>query len=129
MKRKKLPTERKGLTHRFAIRSKEGTVKGFITTGHYEDGTLGEIFVKLDQQGSQISGFIDAGAISVSLLLQGGMALEALCKKFKGSRFEPAGMTDNEHIRFAQSPIDYIARWLEGKYVDVEMFEDAESVG
>ena len=123
MKRTKLPNERKGLTHRFVIKSKDpGTgepidIKGYITTGCYDDGKLGEIFLKMDRQGSQTSGFVDAFAISVSMLLQGGMSIEEICRKFKSMRFEPAGVTDNPNIRFALSPIDYVARWLEAKYV------------
>jgi formylmethanofuran dehydrogenase subunit E len=68
---------------------------------------------------------VDAWAISMSFLLQLGMPLAELCAKFKGTRFEPSGNTDNPNIRIALSPIDYIARWLHGRFVDTELFEDA----
>ena len=131
--RQRLPNERAGLTHRFVIKSVNPLtgepldVKGYITTGCYPDGRLGEIFVKMDQQGSQVSGFVDSWAIAVSLLLQMGMPVEEIVRKFRGCRFEPSGQTDNPDIRIAQSPVDYIARYLEGKYVDVGMFDDDDA--
>ena len=33
------------------------------------------------------------------------------------TRFEPAGYTHNADIRFASSVLDYIARWLGGKFI------------
>lgn len=118
--RKKLPIEREAITHRFVV----GEHKGYLTVGFYEDGTPGEIFVKMDQQGSQVSGFADAWAISVSMNLQMGMPLEEICSKFRSFRFEPSGMTENKNIRIALSPIDYIARWLYGRFVDPSVWAD-----
>jgi ribonucleoside-diphosphate reductase alpha chain len=114
----RLPDERAALTHRFVI----GGEKGYLTVGFFGDGRPGEIFVKMNRQGSMVSGFVDAWAISVSMLLQTGTSLEIICNKFKGSRFEPEGLTENPNIRIATSIIDYIARWLEGTYVDPDMF-------
>ena len=122
--RKRLPDERKSLTHKFTIKSKEGSQKGYLTVGFYDDDSVGEIFVKMDRQGSQVSGFVDAFAILFSMLLQSGTSLETLCHKFRGFSFEPAGATDHEAIHFAKSPIDYIARYLEMKFVDQEIAED-----
>ena len=123
--REKLPNERKGFTHRFLI---GGEHKGYITVGLYEDGRVGEIFVKMDRQGSQVSGFVDAWSIAVSMLLQTGTPLQEICNKFRSTRFEPSGFTDNKNIHIAQSPIDYIVRWLELRFVDAEMAEDEDEV-
>lgn len=125
--RERLPDERAALTHKFVIKAKQGDVKGYLTMGYYADGRLGEIFVKMDQQGSQVSGFVDSWAVSVSLLLQMGMPLAEIVRKFRGAQFEPTGMTDNPNIRIARSPVDYIARYLEGKYVDPGMHDDADN--
>ena len=114
--RRLLPNERAGLTHKFKIGPGEDEVKGYITTGCYEDGRLGEVFVKMDKQGTQVSGFVDAWSISVSMLLQAGMPVTDIMDKFKNMSFEPAGLTGNPEIPFAKSPIDYVARWLEKKY-------------
>lgn len=114
--RERLADERAGITHRFLLHTNEGPMKGYLTVGCYGDGRPGELFVKLDRQGSTVSGFIDAWAISVSLLLQRGVPLEEICHKFRGMQFEPRGMTDNDEIRIVTSPIDYVVRWLERKF-------------
>lgn len=132
MNRERLPTERRGLTHKFTInnRTDDGSIeeiKGYLNVGFYPDGRVGEIFLKMDQQGGQVSGFADAFAIEFSMLLQSGWALEDLCRKFRGSSFPPAGRTSNPKIRQCRSPIDYVARYLEMKFVDPEMVADDES--
>lgn len=113
----RLPDERDAITHRFLIGGKH---KGYITVGFYPDGKPGEIFVKMAQQGSQVSGFADAFAISVSMLLQSGIPLETICNKFRSMRFKPSGLTDNRDIPFALSPIDYVVRWLEHRILGVK---------
>ncbi len=118
--RRRMPAERESLTHKFEIRSDDGTHKGYLTTGFYEDGKVGEIFLKMDRQGSQESGFADAFAIAFSMLLQQGVPLEALCAKFENITFPPSGITNNEHVRIAKSPIDYIARYLKARFVKSE---------
>jgi ribonucleoside-diphosphate reductase alpha chain len=116
--RERLPDERKGITHRFVIKTQENeVVKGYVTVSFFSDGRIGEVFVKMDRQGSRVSGFVDAWAIAVSMLLQSGTSLEDICRKFRGAQFEPYGMTETETIRFARSPVDYIARWLEIKFI------------
>jgi ribonucleoside-diphosphate reductase alpha chain len=126
MERQRLPDERPGLTHKFTIKGPKQNHTGYLTVGFYEDGKIGEIFVKMDSQGSQVSGFIDAWAISVSMLLQTGTSLETICNKFRGHAFPPEGMTSNKKIPFTRSPIDYIARWLEMKFVDPGLEDDAD---
>lgn len=116
-RRRRLPAERQGVTHAFAIHTPEGRHKGYITVGLYDDGSVGEVFLKLDQQGSQVSGFCDAWSIAVSMLLQTGTSLETVCRKFRGARFEPSGRTETPGIRVALSPVDYAARYLERRFV------------
>ena len=124
--RRRLPAERSGMTHTFVIHSGTERFKGFITVGLYDDGTVGEVFMKLDQQGSQISGFCDAWAIAVSMLLQTGTPLSVICQKFKHMKFEPSGRTETPGIRTAESPIDYAARYLERRFVNKLPLEDGE---
>jgi ribonucleoside-diphosphate reductase alpha chain len=114
--RRRLPDERRALTHKFTIHAPSGDYKGYITVGLYEDGTPGEVFLKMDKAGGTIRGFADAWAIAVSMLLQTGTPLATICEKFKGMRFEPGGPTDTPEIRVAQSPMDYVARWLELRF-------------
>ena len=69
------------------------------------------------KEGTVISGLLDAFATAISLALQYGVPLEALVKKFTHMRFEPAGITSNPQIRFAQSILDYVFRWLALKFL------------
>jgi ribonucleoside-diphosphate reductase alpha chain len=114
--RRKLPKTRPSQTISFAV----GDAKGYITAGEYPGDGLGEIFVKLGKQGSTLSGLLDAFAISVSIGLQYGVPLETYVSKFMNMRFEPAGMTDDEEIRFSTSIVDYLARKLAIEYLPFE---------
>ena len=119
MVRRKLPKQRPGQTISFRV----GEAKGYVSTGEYPGDGLGEVFVKLGKQGSTLSGLLDAFAISMSIGLQYGVPLEAFVDKFMNMRFEPAGMTDDEEIRFAASIVDYMARKLALEYLPVEKRE------
>jgi ribonucleoside-diphosphate reductase alpha chain len=114
--RRKLPDERKAITHKFDIAGHEG----YITVGLFEDGQPGEIFLVMAKEGSTISGFADAFAQAISYALQYGVPLQALVDKFSHVRFEPSGMTRNPEIRFAKSIVDYIFRWLATKFLSPE---------
>src|SRR5262249_6024013 len=72
--RRKLPDERKAITHKFDIAGHEG----YITVGLFEDGQPGEIFLVMAKEGSTISGFADAFAQAISYALQYGVPLQAL---------------------------------------------------
>jgi ribonucleoside-diphosphate reductase alpha chain len=125
-RRRKLENERSSITHKFSI----GGHEGYLTVGKYEDGTPGEIFIKMAKEGSTLSGIMDAFALSVSIALQYGVPLRALVDKFVNSRFEPSGYTGNPEIRYAKSIVDYLGRWLGGKfisrdYLDAAVIEEA----
>jgi len=114
--RRKLPDERRSITHKFSI----GGHEGYITVGMYEDGAPGEIFVTMAKEGSTISGLMDAFATAVSFNLQYGVPLKFLVDKFAHVRFEPSGWTGNQQIPYAKSIIDYIFRWLGAKFLGPE---------
>jgi len=114
--RRRLPDERKAITHKFSVAGHEG----YITVGMYEDGTPGEIFIVMSKEGSVISGLMDSFATAISLALQYGVPLSVLVKKFSHVRFEPAGFTNNKDIPIAKSVIDYIFRWLALKFLPPE---------
>jgi ribonucleoside-diphosphate reductase alpha chain len=115
-RRHKLPDERTSITHKFDIAGHEG----YITVGLYEDGQPGELFLTMAKEGSTISGFADAFAQAISYALQYGVPLQDLVDKFSHVRFEPAGMTKNPDVRFAKSIVDYIFRWMAGKFLSQE---------
>src|SRR5579885_1455068 len=116
VQRRKLPSERQSITHKFSV----GGHEGYITVGMYEDGTPGEIFIKMSKEGSTLSGFMDGFALSVSIGLQYGVPLKALVDKFINTRFEPSGYTGHRSIPYAKSVLDYIGRWLGGRFISAD---------
>ncbi|HYV17895.1 MAG TPA: vitamin B12-dependent ribonucleotide reductase [Verrucomicrobiae bacterium] len=120
--RRRLPDERRALTHKFSIAGHDG----YLTVGMYEDGKPGEIFLVMAKEGSVVSGLMDSFATAVSLALQYGVPLQVLVDKFSHVRFEPSGFTNNSEIPIAKSIIDYIFRWLGSKFLGREA---AEAIG
>ncbi len=114
--RKRLPVERTALTHKFEV----GGHEGYITVGLYDDGTPGEIFLRMAKEGSTVSGLMDSFATAVSLALQYGVPLPALVDKFSHTRFDPQGFTRNPEIPIAKSVMDYIFRWLASRFLPQE---------
>jgi ribonucleoside-diphosphate reductase alpha chain len=114
--RRKLPDERRSITHKFSI----GGHEGYITVGMYDDGAPGEIFITMAKEGSTISGLMDSLATAISFNLQYGVPLKFLVDKFAHVRFEPSGWTGNQQIPYAKSIIDYIFRWLGAKFLGPE---------
>ena len=111
--RRRLPDERQAITHKFSIAGHEG----YITAGLYDDGAPGEVFLQMSKEGSTLSGLADSFAILLSMALQYGVPLQVLVDKFRNVRFEPSGFTPNPDIRIATSIPDYLARWLECKFI------------
>jgi len=81
------------------------------------------------KEGSTLSGIMDAFALSVSVALQYGVPLRALVDKFVNSRFEPSGYTGNPRIRYAKSVVDYIGRWLGGKFISPDYLDGEVATG
>jgi len=114
--REKLPVERDSVTHKFSV----GGHEGYITVGMYADKRPGEIFIKMAKEGSTLSGVMDGLALTLSIGLQYGVPLKVLVDKLLNTRFEPSGITANANIRFATSVLDYIARWLGGRFISAD---------
>jgi len=119
--RRKLPDERKAVTHKFDI----GGHEGYLTVGLYEDGMPGELFVTMAKEGSTISGLMDAFATQTSYALQFGVPLKFMVDKFSHMRFEPSGFTKNKEIPIAKSIVDYIFRWMASHFLPVEEQDEA----
>jgi ribonucleoside-diphosphate reductase alpha chain len=119
--RRRLPDERRSITHKFDIAGHEG----YIIAGMYEDGQPGEIFITMSKEGSTISGLMDSFATAISIALQYGVPLKGLVDKFSHMRFEPSGFTKNPDIPMAKSIMDYIFRWLASKFLDGEAQQEA----
>jgi ribonucleoside-diphosphate reductase alpha chain len=118
--RKKLPDIRPSETHKFSIAGHEG----YLTYSTFEDGSLGEIFIRMAKQGSTLAGLLDAFAIAISIALQYGVPLKELASKFINMRFEPMGLTNNEKIKTATSIVDYIFKYLAYRFLSKEDLEE-----
>lgn len=114
--RRRLPDERHSLTHHFSV----GGQEGYVTVGLYEDGLLGELFIRMAKEASTVSGLMDSFATAVSLALQYGVPLRVLCDKFSHTRFELSGWSGNPKIGYAKSLTDYVFRWLELRFLKGE---------
>ena len=111
--RRRLPSTRASITHKFSI----ARFEGYLTIGLFEDGSPGEIFIKMAKEGSTLSGMIQGFCRAFSLALQFGLPLEEAVRRFKGMRFEPMGPTSNPEIPESLSVIDYVACYLEHEFL------------
>lgn len=114
--RKALPATRDSVTHKFAVDGHEG----YLTIGLYPDGTPGELFLKISKEGSALSGMCQAFCRAFSLAIQHGLSVREAVTRFKGMRFEPLGTTNNPEIPKAESIVDYVAKYLELHFADLE---------
>jgi len=122
--RQSLPPTRESLTHKFQIQSHEG----YLTIGLFNDGSPGEIFVKMSKEGSTLSGLVQGFCRAFSLALQYGLPLPEAVARFKGMRFEPMGCTSNPDIPEAMSIIDYVARYIELHFCHEEVHDRSTSM-
>ena len=104
------------IRHKFDVAGHEG----YIHVGMFEDGSPGELFIKIAKEGSTIAGLMDTIGILSSMALQYGVPLDVLVNKFSHVRFEPSGFTKNPEIPIAKSLIDYVFRFLGSKFLDSE---------
>lgn len=112
--RRRLPDERRSVTHKFSV----GGSEGYVIVGLYPDGTPGEMFVKMAKEGSTLSGLIDGCAIACSMALQYGVPPTGLFEKLAGMSFEPSGFSQTEGVGYAKSILDYLARWVMLRFGD-----------
>lgn len=119
--RKRLEETRIGVTQKFTVIAKDDDgeiyeVEGYVQSGLYPDGKLGELFVKIGKAGSSET-LLDQWAVAVSTALQYGAPVDAFLKKFDNTRFEPSGGVKGvAGITRCTSLVDLIARWALSKY-------------
>ena len=111
--RRTLPPTHESVTHKFSINGHEG----YLTIGLFEDGTPGEIFIKMSKEGSTLSGLIQGFCRAFSLAIQYGLPLEDAVDRFRNMRFDPLGSTANENIPTATSILDYVAQYLDIEFL------------
>jgi ribonucleoside-diphosphate reductase alpha chain len=114
--RREMPRVRNSKTLEFKVAGS----KGFITVGEFDDGTPGELWLKIAKQGSTLAGVMDALAISVSYGLQYGVPLKSYVHALTNMSFAPAGITDDPDIKTASSIVDYIFKKLAKQYLSLD---------
>ena len=115
--RRSLPPECSGPRLKFEISGMDV----FVHTGCYEDGSLGEIFIRASKVGSTIQGLLDGVAVAMSLALQHGVPLQTFVEKYRHSRFAPDGwlkLPQTEKNGHYSSILDVIAHWLELRFCE-----------
>ena len=125
--RERLPDTRNSITHKAVIHSSPN-VEFFITVGLYPDGRLGELFLTMNDVGSDLRGWLNVWAVAISLCLQSEVPLEKIIEKFAYQQFDPQGMTDCEDIRITKSIPDYVVRWMSATFAPKSEKEPKTSV-
>ena len=115
MKRKPMPNRRETVRQRVTLAGQ----RLFLDVGLYKDGTVGEVFISVGRTGSDLRATMDVVARLVSVGLQSGIKLERFITMLHNTRFAPAGVVmGGQRIKFASSPLDYVARHLAVYYND-----------
>jgi len=114
--RRRLPENRFGITHQFDISGN----KGYITTNTFDDGTLGEVYLRLGKSGSTIEGIINGFTKLLSTSIQYGVPIDKLIRSFINTKFEPNGFTKNNKIKTTSSILDYLFKHIDIMYCNGE---------
>lgn len=77
-----------------------------------KDHKVNEVWVNVKPGGGPLAGMMDVTCRLISMLLQYGVPLEELVKKFAFTSFEPAGLTTHPKIPTCRSIADLIFRTL-----------------
>ena len=121
--RERPPMDRWGVTHKVtlygpqqqsdgphAAGQAQAAVDFYVTLNRYPDGRPCEVFVRT---GGGHQGWCDAIGRLVSLLLQHGVPMGAVCRQLEFAHFAPFGMVPG--FGFARSFTDYLARWMKSQ--------------
>ncbi|MBR9701208.1 adenosylcobalamin-dependent ribonucleoside-diphosphate reductase [Candidatus Woesearchaeota archaeon] len=112
---KAMPSRRGG----FSQEAHVGGHKVVVSTGEFDDGSLGELAVEMYKEGSTYRCLMNAFAKSVTKGLQHGVPLSEYVDEFTFTKFEPAGMVMGDpKIKQATSVVDYIFRVLGSEYLE-----------
>lgn len=108
--RRRLPADAPAHRHKFSI----GGIDGYAHLGFYEDGAIGEIFVRMEPKAGDAQIAIDLATQAASVAIQHGATVESFLDRWEGTRFAPSGFTGEGEagVAYATSPLDYLAKWL-----------------
>jgi len=120
--KKRLPDTRKSLTHRVLVNGH----KCYFHAGLYEDGSLGDIFISMSNEGSFANGLMATLGRLISLAIQWGVPIGDILRNLKNAKFEPAGVTSNKEIQFCSSVVDYLGKWIEANFVPSNLVDNSD---
>jgi ribonucleoside-diphosphate reductase alpha chain len=128
--RRRMPTDRESITKRLQLvwpdhpcphcgaeQHADKRLRVYATVGLYEDGTPGELFFSGDRMGKFPHGVLHNLAMMASLALQYGAPIEKVIAQWRSTRFPPEGFTGDKEFPRCTSLLDYVARWLEARFV------------
>lgn len=104
--RRRLPRVRSGYRLEVDI---GGTEFGMIVNVD-GDQHLGEVFLDHSKHGTFTHGLMATISELLSTALAYGMPVDEFVQRFLHTRFDPHGLTSDPDIRWAASPMDYLAR-------------------
>jgi hypothetical protein len=88
----------------------------YLTVGLYENGSVAEVFARIDRAGSMLGQLVDAWVTAMSIGLQHGVPLESYLGKFRGmgagAKFGEDYFTNDPRVPSCRGPVDYIAKRL-----------------
>jgi hypothetical protein len=102
------------LTHKFQLGDQaNGGLEGYFIVTH-DAGAIRRLDIFLNKPGSLERGMATAMQELFNLALSRGVPLADILGTLRGMKFEPAGRTGGRAVPFADSFVDYLARWIEG---------------
>ncbi len=120
MNRRHLPDTRTGQTEKLAI----GQVEMYITCNFFDDGQLGEVFLKVAKAGSFTRGILDALSTTISVALQAGTDWDTLASKYDGQTFEP---NDDQHSSIISAISSAVTRCRDERLGKVQSDRSADA--
>tara|TARA_Y100000310_G_scaffold345406_1_gene464629 strand:+ start:17649 stop:20423 length:2775 start_codon:yes stop_codon:yes gene_type:complete len=104
--RRNLEKIREGDTHKATISGHDVIVR----FGEYPDGSLGEVFVDMHKEGSELRTALHQWAVASSKAIQHGMGVDKFVRTYLHQSDAIGGMVDHPFIHQASSVYDLIAR-------------------
>lgn len=90
----------------------------YLEVGKDDDGTTRSVFVDFGKTGTDARAWSQVFFMAVSIGLQHGVPIKKYVKLMRGTKFPPHGIVTvngkvDTKVKFASSPLDYIAKHLE----------------
>ncbi|PKK39384.1 Ribonucleotide reductase of class II (coenzyme B12-dependent) [Clostridiaceae bacterium JG1575] len=104
---------RSGRTHPAQVED----VKIYTTVNRSPDGTICEIYITTDREGTLITGLLNSLSKTISVMLQYHIPPQDISKMLRGQKYEPSGfVSKHPYIKYVSSISDLIS-----KVIDIEL--------